>query len=91
MSLTGVVGGLGRAIPIAVITLVTQSHLGSCPVGIAYTKRVGTSRPRFVADDCDYLLRGTLAHHASGRPSMISSACGAKCVPVRIISSVPLL
>ena len=68
MSFTGVVGGLGRAIPIVAITLVTESHLGSRPVGIAYTKGVWTSRPRCVADDCDELLRGALAHYALWSP-----------------------
>ena len=68
MSLTGVVGGLRRAIPIAVITFATENHLGSCPVGIAYPKRVWASRPRCVADDHDELLRAALAHHAKCSP-----------------------
>ena len=38
-----------------VITLAAENYLGS--------------RPRYVADGCDYLLRGALAHHAPCSPA----------------------
>src|SRR6266851_1877648 len=63
-----IVVGLRRARPIVVIALVTESHLSSRPVGIAYPKRVCASRPRCVAEDRDELLRGALAHLALWSP-----------------------
>jgi hypothetical protein len=71
----GAAGGLrrgGPAVVAALLTVVmivpTQHHLGSRPVGIAYTKNVWARRPRHVTDDCHQLLRGALAHHGPWSP-----------------------